>query len=146
RANDAVFFLQSRDLSGARLFGSEGKAVEVEVRQRHDVGRKAPQVLRKRSKAGGALEGLLVHVEAAIDLDLQRMEPLGGAAVVLGYEPARIRLVVRHAIAHGAEYADRSFRQGRRAGDAEAITDDEVGPHAVVAEPDARRHGMTVDQ
>ena len=81
------------------------------------------------SKPADRSQRALVHVEPAVDLDLQRMQPAGRPAVMLGDEAAGIGLVVGDRVAHRGRAARSrvSVSAARRRG-AEAIADDEIGP------------------
>ena len=69
------FFLRGIRAAPSRsLFGGERQPAKDVVRQRHQVGAEARQIIGQRIEASGFLERALVHVEAAIDLDLQRVQ------------------------------------------------------------------------
>src|SRR5690606_27629860 len=125
-----------------RLFGRERRAEPAIPLGRDKLLAKTRQIVGERIEAAGLVIGLLVHVQPAIDLDLQGLDPLSGPAVMFGYEAARIGLVVRHRISHAAEYAHGMIDQPWRGRAPEAVAYDDVGPPAILAGPDAGRHGM----
>ena len=61
------------------------------------------QVPHNRAKVLAPGERHFVHVEAAIDLDLDRVEVVGRVAVMFGDVPAGIGLVAENRIAEGAQ-------------------------------------------
>ena len=63
-----------------------------QLRQRLEVG-------GQTAEAGGALEAALVHVERAVELELDGMQARGRVAVMLGDEAAGIGLVAAHRVA-----------------------------------------------
>src|ERR1700680_1507137 len=55
-------------------------------------------VMRHRRKHLGPFKSPLVHIKAAVDFKLHRMQPGGRVAVMFGNEAARIGLVAAHRI------------------------------------------------
>lgn len=127
-------------------FGGKRQIDKIVIGHRHQVGRELCQIVGECIEAGGFLERPLVHVKPAIDLDLQCMEMADGAAIVLGDEASGVGLVMGDGVAHADQQADRRLGQRCRGGHAETVADDEVGPDTAVADPDARRHRVAIDQ
>ena len=97
-------------------------------------------------KRSGTLELPLVHVEPAVELELNRMQPRRGVAVVLRDEPARVRLVAAHREPEIAQRLFDGFRHRTDTARAVAIAQHHVGARAFVLAAGRRRHGVAVDQ
>ncbi len=78
------------------------------------------------------LEGLFIHIKAAVHLDLQRVEALVGLAIMLGYVAPCIGLVQGDAIAEALQQRLDEAGDFRSAGSAEAIPEHKIGPAAPI--------------
>src|SRR5579883_1763573 len=115
--------------------GDLGQALDQRGKRRGDV-----------VKARAAHKPALVHIERAVDLDLQRMPVALRLAVMLGREPAGIRGVDRNPEAALGEEAAGGFADWRGAGRTVAITKDDVGRAAATNRADRRRHRVAIEQ
>src|SRR5437870_5301180 len=84
-------------------------------------------------KIRAALAAALVHVDCAIELDLDRMQRAAGIAVMLGDEAARIGLVAADRVAKALHRVLDHVGQQRRAARAIAVADHEIGPARFLA-------------
>src|SRR5690554_4399168 len=85
------------------LFRREWDSWQEIARDSDEVAGELGQVANQNGEIIRALQRLVVHVKAAIYLNLQRMDVLRGTSVVLGYEPARIGTVQLDRIALGTK-------------------------------------------
>ena len=83
------------------------------------------------------LEPLLVEIERAVDLDLERMEAMSRPAVVLGDVAAGIGLVAAHRVAVAGEDLGGEFGEAGRAARPVAVADHHVGPEPAGGAPTA---------
>src|SRR5581483_11085470 len=90
------------------------------------------QVGRQAGEAGGALVAPLVHVQGAIDFELDGMQARGWIAVVLGDEAAGIGLVAAHRIAERPQPLLNCFRDRRHTARAIAVSEHEFRPWSLV--------------
>src|SRR5262252_2961169 len=77
-------------------------------------------------EARTAPEARLIEIKAAVDLDLEGVDGLGGPAVMLGDIAAGIGIVARHRIAETAQRDLHLVGQCRRASAAAAIAEHEI--------------------
>ena len=91
------------ELVFAVLFGGELAWREALFEIRQQVGRKLGEDGPDLLESGAFLERCLIHVETAIDLDLQGMLAAMGRAMVLGDETTGIGLVPQHPEAVAAQ-------------------------------------------
>src|SRR5712691_1055085 len=99
-----------------------------------------PQAL----ETGPLLQGLLVHVERSVDLDLQAVPVLGGAALAAHDLNALIALVDAHVVAEAAQEAGDEIGEIGGAGRAVAVAQHEIAV-SVLAMGAVRWHRMAVD-
>src|SRR5678815_549986 len=92
------------------------------------------------------LQPELIHIEAAVYLDLQRMQAPRRPAVMLGDEAARIRLVAADGIAEPLQGVGGAIGELRHAARAKPVAEHEIRPDACRAAADVRGHRMAVDQ
>src|SRR5579863_621090 len=94
-----------------------------EAAERLDEAREiGPQSLEARQ----FLQGLLVHVKRAVDLDLQAVPPLGRAAVAADDLDTLVPLVDAHVIAKAAQKARDELGEFGGAGRAVAVAQHEI--------------------
>ena len=95
------------------------------------------------------LDAVLVHVQRALDLDLQGVDTGLGAAVVAGGEAAGIGVVAADAIARLGQNVLGGIGHGLGATGAEAVAQHHVGtlvPRVPVHGPAKGRHRMAINQ
>src|SRR5262249_46949181 len=108
----------------AKFFLERSPGRRDKLAQRRDQMR---DVVLQPGEAGGLLDGLLVHVERAVDLDLQAVTMLGRPALPSDDLDALVNLVDAHVIAAPAQDARDKFGEVAAAGGAVAIAEYKVG-------------------
>src|SRR6266446_10600960 len=103
------------------ISGSEPRADELADRL-DEMG----QIGAEPVKAGQPVQGALVHVERAVDLDLQAVAPLGGPALAAYDLDALVAFVDAHVVAQPAQEAGDAIGEFRAAGRAVAIAQQEI--------------------
>ena len=91
-------YLIGRPFYGAALF-LNGKALFHPVRKTGQSLNNCDQIRAHLLKTGRGLYGVLIHIQVAIYLYLQRMNVSFGSAVAPRGVPARIRRIARHRVA-----------------------------------------------
>src|SRR5713226_2253164 len=100
----------------------------------HEVGHRrdeAGEVAAQAVKAGELLQRLLVHVERAVDFDLQAVAALGRAALAAHDLDPLVPLVDPHVVAELAQKPRDALSELAAAGRAVAVTEDEIGIDAL---------------
>src|SRR6266702_289612 len=77
-------------------------------------------------ETGQLLQGLLIHVERAVDLDLQAVPVLGGAALAAHDLDALVTLVDAHVVAELAQEAGDEIGEITSAGRAVTVAEHEI--------------------
>src|SRR6478609_644918 len=101
--NSGLFSCLKRDLRGLGSLGRDRPDRQLAFDIRDHLGKGLGQVVSQNGEARLLLHVALVHVERAVDLDLECMPPEGGLAVMLGDEAARVRLVADHRVAASSQ-------------------------------------------
>src|SRR5229473_5109828 len=104
----------------------------------------ASEVGAQMLETGQFLQGLLIHVKRAVDLDLQAVPVLGGAALAADDLDALIALVDAHVVAEAAQKAGDEIGETGGAGRAVAVAQHEIVV-PVLAMGAVRWHRMAVD-
>jgi two-component system, cell cycle response regulator CpdR len=125
-----------------------GRAVGLELLQGNggDSLGQGLQVSSHPTEGGGALESPLVHVDRAVELELDRVEAGSWIAVVLGDESPGIGLVAAHRIAQRAQGLLRALHHRGGAAGAVTVSDDDIRAWTLVLGAGRRRHGVAIDQ
>ena len=76
------------------------------------------EVRRQPGKTGGALEAALIHIKRPVELQLDRVQPGSGIAIMLGDEATGIRLVAADRVTKPAQGVFHGFRDRSDAGGA----------------------------
>lgn len=108
---------------------------------------KAGKQIRQFIEMGNRREGIFIHINAAINFDLEGMKPLQGATIMLGYEAAGIRAV--HFYFETKMRQDSFYRigQGGMTAGAIAITQNDVWAVCRIGIlQHAGGHRMAIDQ
>src|SRR6266851_195229 len=95
-------------------------------------------------ETGQFLQGLLIHIERAVDLDLQAVPVLGGAALAAHDLDALITLVDAHVVTKAAQEVGDEIGEIAGAGRAIAVAEHEIAV-PVLAMGAMRWHRMAVD-
>jgi hypothetical protein len=86
------------------------------------------EVVRQLGHLWNSLNGCFVHVKAAVDFDLKRVNALVGPAVILRYEAAGVGIVARNGIPHLDQAVLEQIDDRGIATRAESVTEYEVAP------------------
>src|SRR6516165_11957113 len=95
------------------------------------------EFLRKLGKGSRGFVSAFIHVERAVDLKLNGVQPGGRVAVMLGNEAARIWLIAAHGVAKAAHALLDCFRHDADTASAVAITEHEIGARTLITAPGA---------
>ena len=125
------------------LFGRGAVRPQLLDRQRRYLVSQGFEVGGHARKAARLLEPPLVHVERAVEFELDGVQAGGRVAVVLGDEPASIGLVAADRITHLAQHAFDGFRDRRDAARPVAVAEHHVGPRALVLGPGGGLNGKS---
>ena len=124
------FLLTSLPTSLFRCGLERAEIVERDGRQRI---RERPEIRRYLPEAWAALALAFIHIDRAVEFDLDGVQAAGRVAVVLGDEAAGVGLVARERVAKAGHHLLDGIRKQRRAARAVAVADHDVGAARLVA-------------
>ena len=134
-------------MSGIREFtGRDQRRGETVL---HDLAQPVDQLGhfgREPRETGLSAVTALVHIEGAVDLDLQGMAAALGAAVMPGRKAAGIGRVERDGEVALGQKLPRRFDDLRGAGGAVAIAEHDIGGLRPARQAGRRRHRVAIDQ
>src|SRR5437870_8619972 len=120
-------------MTGIALLRRRLERAEIPERDMRQRFRQRAEIGGHLRKAGAALAPPLVHIDRAVELELDGVQSAGRVAIVLGDEAAGIGLVAADRIAEPAhDLLDDIWQQAGATG-AVAVADHDVGPPRPVA-------------